>query len=153
MVLTYKSIILGNEFWTKVKRTPSNQDNVTYYLGKLDRAIDKLFRKRLNGEFDTWAADMQKKYGQKDADGNVSNLPRGGLPIPAEENKAAFDEEFDTFMNQEIPLEMNRLPLKVFFNHIQKTPMDWEILECIAEFSESDFEETKKPAAPQLAAG
>lgn len=151
ITLTHRVLIFGGGFWTKICHTPTPNQQHSYWLHKLNKKMEAAQKK--NGKaFRAFLDDLGGKYGIKTPEGKVM-MQQNGLPQAKPEERDAFDDMLDKYMDQTLELGIDKIPLQ-FFEHINKTPMDWEALEQVAEFTEEDLApKVESSEGPRLVQG
>jgi hypothetical protein len=134
-VVTYECL-LRRVLWDKLAHTPSNNDKAVYWIGKLYRKFSKAQQDVLP-LFNKWLKDMGEKYGERDAKGEIKT--DGQWPMVRQDAVEEFKKERDAFMGTTVDLGIHMLPLS-YFAHIQKTPIEMETLEQIANITPEALE-------------
>lgn len=137
LTLTYKQLMLNQNFWGKITQTPCPDDKSAYWLGRLWTKIESA-QKEVGAVFIPFLKTMEEKYGVKDDKGNY-RMMQNGLPMPRPECREEYEAEFDKFMSQTKDIEFTRLSLDKF-SHIQKNPLDMAVLVSIADVTEETIE-------------
>lgn len=147
LTLTYKQLMLNQNFWSKITQSPCPNDTSAYWLGRLWQKVESA-QKEVGKVFLPFLKTMEEKFGVKDEKGNY-RVMTNGLPMPRTECRDEYEAEFETFMSKTIDIEFTKLALDKF-SHIQKTPLDMDILTAIADVTEESVA-AKKPSLPDMA--
>lgn len=147
ITLTIRHLLFNNQFWQKLTNTPTRDDKAGYWLNRLFQKVHSA-QKAQSPALTKFITELGTKWGMKDPNGKVI-MGQNGLPVPGETTRDEYDDMYDQFVNTAVTIDSRTLPLE-YFAHIQKTPLDWEILEIVADVKpETMIEETPKSASPQ----
>lgn len=125
-----KHLLFNNHFWQKIINTPASNDKAGYWLGRLFQKVQTA-QKAQSPLLTKFMTELGDKWGMKDKDGKVI-AGQNGLPVPHQEKRDEYDDAYNEFVETDVTVDMRKLPLE-YFAHIQKTPLDWEVLEIVAD--------------------
>lgn len=129
IVFTVRTLLFNTPFWQKLTSTATRDDKAGYWLNRLyQKALSA--QKEHSSELTKFIEELGEKYGMKGPDGKVM-MGHNGLPVARPDAVEAYDKAYDEYTNKKVEVTFHKLPLS-YFAHIQKNPLDWEILEQVA---------------------
>ena len=139
VVLTYQGLFFGMQTLGKLLHNPAG-DKHGYWINKLFKKIQSI-QKKTGPAVQKWLDDLTEEYGVKDEKGKV--IMENGIPKVAPENREAYEDKREKYLETKVELDFDRLPVS-YFAHIQKTPMDWELISQISDASPATLDEFEK---------
>jgi hypothetical protein len=139
--LTYRALLFGGQFWQKLVQTPCPNDQHSYHIHKLNDKVTRA-RKKYAGIFEANMTSLGEKCGIKDPAGNVLKDPASHLPQVDPTKRDEYEDLLEEYMHQTVEIGYKKLPYD-YFGHIQKTPMDWQVLEHISDVSAEGLEKAE----------
>jgi len=130
IVLTYQSIFFGGQTLGKLLHNAAN-DKHGYWINKLFRKIDKLQKQR-GPAAQKFLEDLANEYADKDEKGNP--IINQGVAQVSAAKREEYETKREEFLDTKVELDFDKLPIE-YFAHIQKTPMDWDLIGQISNAS------------------
>ena len=140
-------LLFNNQFWGKLINTPTTNDKAGYWLHRLFKKVQSA-QKEAAKPLNKFIDEIGTKFGEKDAEGNYT-IGRNGLPIPNKKFQDEYDDMYEEFVSTKVEITFHKLSLD-YFSHLQKNPLDWEILEVVTDVTPEGLDNKNTPGLGKL---
>lgn len=140
-------LLFNNQFWGKLINTPTTNDKAGYWLNRLFQKVQSA-QKEAARPLNKFITELGEKFGEKN-DKGVVIMNMNGLPQPKLSMRDEYDDMYEQFVSTQVEIKMHKLSLDLF-SHLQKTPLDWEILEMVTDVTPEGLDTKNTPGMGKL---
>ena len=142
--ITYQALFFSMNTVGKLLHNATN-DKHSYWINKLTRKL-QVVQNKLGPQVQKFLDDLSNEYAEKDEKGKP--IVNNGAPKVPAEKREEYDSKREAYLEQTVEVDADKLPVE-YFAHIQKTPIDWELIGQLADVTPASLDDGK-PQMPNL---